>query len=65
MTGSALRRYFDIQDAAAYLDLHPKTVRKLIATGQLPAKRIGKSIRIKVDDLDAVGKPIPSARSAA
>jgi excisionase family DNA binding protein len=51
--------YVGIAAAAIYLDVTPKTVRKLIATGVLPAYRLGdKMLRIKIVDLEAVCKPL-------
>src|SRR6185312_3218275 len=46
--------------AAGRLQLHPKTVLRFIRDGRLPAKRIGKSYRIRRADLDALaGAPAP------
>lgn len=39
-------------DVAKRFGIHPNTVRNLIASGELPAYRIGRSIRINTDDLD-------------
>ena len=36
---------------AARLDVSPRTVRRLIAQGDLPVHRIGRAIRISEDDL--------------
>jgi excisionase family DNA binding protein len=53
------RGYVGITEAATYLDITAKTVRKLIATGELPAYRLGtKILRIKLADLEAVCKPL-------
>jgi excisionase family DNA binding protein len=60
------RGYVGITEAATYLDVTNKTVRKLIATGELPAYRLGaKILRIKLADLDAVCKPLPSGAASA
>src|SRR5262245_14604187 len=40
------RQLFTVEEAAEHLQLHPKTVRRLIMQGRLPAKRIGKAYRI-------------------
>lgn len=51
--------YFGIPDAAAYLGVDHKTVRRLITSGELPAGRLGKRlIKIKVSDLDALLVPM-------
>lgn len=57
-------RWLTIKTAATILDVSTKTIRRRIATGELPAYRCGKrGIRIKADDLEAMMRPIPSARS--
>jgi excisionase family DNA binding protein len=54
------RGYVGITEAATYLDVTQKTIRKLIATGELPAYRLGTHVlKIKIADLDAVLKPVP------
>jgi excisionase family DNA binding protein len=40
-----------VRVAAARLEVSEKTVRRLIQSGQLPALRIGHSLRISEDDL--------------
>jgi len=40
------RQLFTVDEAAEHLQLHPKTIRRLIMQGRLPAKRIGKAYRI-------------------
>ena len=42
-----------VDDAAAELKLHPKTVLRFIREGRLRAHRIGKSYRIMRSDLEA------------
>ena len=40
-----------------------KTIRRWIAAGTLPAYRCGRrAIRIRMEDLEATPRPIPSAR---
>ena len=41
-----------IEDAAQQLQVSKSSVRRLITTGELPAVRIGKSVRIRSDDWD-------------
>jgi excisionase family DNA binding protein len=48
-----------IQQAAAWLGVDPKTVRRYIAQGKLKAVRIGpKLIRVERESLLALAKPI-------
>ncbi len=55
------RAYIGIAEAAIYLDVAPKTIRKLIADGKLPAYRLGQRVlKVKLADLDGVLTPIPS-----
>ena len=54
-----------INEAAEACRLSTKTIRRHIASGVLPAYRIGpRAVRLKRRDLDAVMRPIPSATSA-
>jgi len=46
------QQLFTVDDVAARLNLHVKTVRRFIRAGQLPAKRIGKEYRITRAALD-------------
>lgn len=43
---------FTIQQAAKYLQVCDKTVRRLIAKNELIASKVGKSWRIKKEDID-------------
>ncbi len=50
-----------VEQVAAELDLHPKTVRRFIQEGKLKAGKIGKQWRITREDLQELmntGKPI-------
>lgn len=40
-----------VQEAAERLAVHPMTVRRLIERGQMPAVRVGRAIRIDVNDI--------------
>lgn len=54
--------YVGIPEAAAYLDVDHKTIRRLIAAKRLPGYRLGnRIIKIKVADLDAVLVPMGGA----
>ena len=53
------RGFVGIPEAATYLDVTTKTVRRMIARGELQAYRLGKRlIKIEVADLDALMTPI-------
>jgi excisionase family DNA binding protein len=53
--GSAGRCYCGIAEAARYLDVSPKTIRKAIANGTLPAYRWGpRVLKVKLADLDSL-----------
>jgi excisionase family DNA binding protein len=51
--------YLGIPEAATYLDVDTKTIRRLIAAQRLPGYRLGnRIIKIKVADVDAVLTPM-------
>lgn len=50
-------RYLSVDEAAEKLERHPATVRKLIASGQLPAYRLGRAVKIRESDLDKAYTP--------
>ena len=53
------RQSVDIANAAAYLGVSHKTVRRLIAEGKLPAFRVaGRAIRVHADDVEALKEPV-------
>jgi excisionase family DNA binding protein len=57
------RAYLGIPDAATYLDVTAKTIRAMIARGELRAYRLGnRVVKIKIADLDAALKPLSQAR---
>lgn len=56
------RGFVGIPEAATYLDVTPKTIRRMIARGELQAWRLGKRlIKIRAADLDALMTPIGAA----
>ncbi len=55
-------RWLSITGAAGWVSLSAKTIRRKIAAGELRAYRCGKTIRIKTDDLEAMMRPVPSAK---
>lgn len=53
-----------IAEAAEAVGVSQKTVRRWIASGDLPAYRLGgKLVRIHQDDLEKLGRRIPAAGS--
>lgn len=56
--------YLSLAEAAEHLGVAPLTLRRAISRGELRAYRYGKKIiRVRREDLDALLRPIPSARS--
>lgn len=49
----AKSRFFTVQEVADLLRVSSMTVYRLIKAGDLPAVRIGKSYRVREDDVDA------------
>ena len=47
-----------IAAAAKDHSVSKRTIERLIATGELPAYRIGRSVRIREVDLEAVLRPV-------
>ena len=57
----ATRRLESIQNAAEYLGVSPKTIRRHIAAGRLSGYRAGpRLIRVDLNELDAMLRPIPT-----
>lgn len=57
-------RYVSLTTAAEYLSVTEAGMRKFIAEGRITGYRLGKrAIRVRVDELDAMLTPIPSAKS--
>lgn len=57
------RRYATVPEAAEYLGVSEKTCRRMISAGELPAYRIRKKLlRIDLNDIDAILRPIPTAK---
>ncbi|ORB68806.1 hypothetical protein BST47_02670 [Mycolicibacterium tusciae] len=53
------RGFVGIPEAATYLDVTTKTVRRMISRGQLDAYRLGdRLIKIRISDLDALMIPV-------
>lgn len=55
--------YLSLEQAAECMSVSVKTIRRWIAEGTLPAYRCGKrAIRVRLDDLEAAPRQIPTAR---
>lgn len=53
------RRLVPLADAAEYAAVHPRTLRRYIAAGTLPAYRLGpRNIRVNLDELDHILTPV-------
>lgn len=51
--------WVSLQQAALIYGISVDTIRRRIATGELPASRIGaRIIRVRIEDLDRVCRPI-------
>lgn len=58
--------YLAPKQAAELVGVHPLTIRRAIASGDLPAMRMGpRIIRVKRSDVLAMLRPIPTARGGA
>src|SRR5437867_3955094 len=53
----ASETYYTLDEAAEMLKLHPQTLRRWIRNGKLSAKRFGKQLRLRLDDLERAGRP--------
>lgn len=62
-TTKALPVYLSLEEAAQVMSLSVKTIRRRIADGTIPAYQCGRRpIRIRLEDLEAALRRIPSAR---
>lgn len=53
MSPAARSRFFTVAEVADELRVSSMTVYRLIKAGDLPAVRVGRSYRIREDDVDA------------
>ena len=55
--------YLSLEEAAEIMSLSTRTIRRRISDGTIPAYQCGRRpIRIRLDDLEAALRRIPSAR---
>ena len=52
MNGPIDQRYIDLQQAAVYLGLSPKTLYEWVAKGNMPAYKLGRVWRFDLLELD-------------
>jgi excisionase family DNA binding protein len=62
---AAVPETMSAQEAADYLGVVERTVRRWIETGDLPATKVGKAFSIRVTDVETAGKRHLSGRFAA
>ena len=55
---AGMRRLLSTEEASVYLDCHLRTVFRLIEEGRLKAYRLGRSLKFRQEDLDAVLEPV-------
>jgi excisionase family DNA binding protein len=60
---SAGRRYASLAKAAEYADCNERTLRRHIASGDLTGYRLGRVIRIDLNELDAWLAPVPTVKA--
>jgi excisionase family DNA binding protein len=59
---TAPHQLITVEDVATRWKVHPRTVRRRIASGDLTAYRVGPHlIRLDSDEVDAMLRPIPAA----
>ena len=63
MAETKLPVYLSLEQASKVMSLSVKTIRRRIADGTIPAYQCGRRpIRIRLEDLEAALRRIPSAR---
>lgn len=61
-TSTSSRRYLTLSDAAGWLSLDEKTLRRWISQGRLTAYRVGpKLIRLDADEIESMIRVVPTA----
>jgi len=55
--------YLSLEEAAEVMSLSTRTIRRRISDGTIPAYQCGRrAIRVRLDELEAALRRIPSAR---
>lgn len=50
------RQYVSLEAAAGHAGVSLRTIQRLVASGELPAARFGRSVRIDLGELEALGR---------
>lgn len=58
-------RWASLTHAADYYDCSRDTIRSYISAGDLPGYKVGKTVKVDLNDLDDLAVRIPSARRSA
>jgi excisionase family DNA binding protein len=58
------KKLVSLADAAECAGVHPRTLRRQIAAGHLRAVRVGRNIKIDLNDLEAIFKPVGGAAAS-
>ena len=48
-----------IDAAAEFFDVHPRTVRRMIHAGELKAYRVGRLVKVDMNEVYALATPVP------
>ncbi len=60
------RRWASINDAAEYVGVNTKTLRRMMARGEITGYRFGdRLLRFDLNELDAANRPVPTSRDAS
>jgi excisionase family DNA binding protein len=52
-------RLASIDVAAEFLDVHPRTVRRMVAAGQLRGYRITRLVKVDMRQVEQLATPVP------
>ena len=59
------KHHLTLKQAAEWYGVSERTLRRRVSEGQLAAVRVGpRSIRVKAEDVEALGVPIPTAAAS-
>lgn len=62
MTHTAPNRLVRMDTAAEWLDVDPKTIRRMVSKGTLHGYRVGgRLLRVDMAEVEALARPIPAA----